>query len=140
MSKLSRLPRNISDAQLDWYRQRFEGGDNHAVLEALSFCGQYELAMPKWLADAYIKAFHRYLNVETKTLCEAFGVARPKGFNSVAAKKRRNKGFIVYYRVKELHDAGEPVTVALFERVAKEEHVNRDFVAKRYYFWKKREI
>ena len=140
MSTTPRLPEDVAGLQLDAYRERYEAGHKRTLLEAISFCAQYGLVMPKWLASGFVRSHTNWSTKRVKTLDDAFEVTWPKGKQFAAAKRRHELGFIVYYRVKQLHDAGAVIDVGLFERVAKEEGTNRDFVAKQYYAWKKTEI
>jgi len=135
-----RLPDEVVGLQLDAYRERYEAGHKRSLLDAVSFCAQYGVVMPLWVADGFVRGHTNWMSKRVKTLDAAFEVTWPKGKQFEAAKRKHDLGFIVYHRVKQLHDAGAVLDVTLFERVAKEEHTNRDFVAKQYYAWKKTEI
>ena len=69
-------------AMLEWYRQKYEGGDGAALLKAIEYCGMYRLVMPDWIVTNFATSFHSWDRFECKTLDDAFGVARPKGFRN----------------------------------------------------------
>ena len=100
-------------------RADVEAGDGFAILQAVAWCGNAARAMPAWLAAAYATRLDRFLRLEIRTLDEAFSVARKKGLNLEAAKKRQAIIGRVDLRFTDLRHEGHSAEAAR-ELVAKE--------------------
>ncbi|WP_017940547.1 MULTISPECIES: hypothetical protein [unclassified Thioalkalivibrio] len=114
----SLIPQNKADAA-DFYRkywpdvlrgfeemrQRFEGGESAALLEAIETAASVRVPLPEWIADGFKQAWGRYTEAEARTLGESFGVERPKGWNQT---KNRQLGYmpLIQRRFEALTKAG----------------------------------
>jgi hypothetical protein len=104
---------------LQKYEARFKAGDGEALLLALSACLESDIEPPDWLASAVRLALVRYAGAQARTLDQAFGVRRAKGWHSKRGRKDALV-YVVWRRVVEQHRAGAVLGRALFETIAEE--------------------
>ena len=64
---------------------RFRAGDVNALLRAIGFCSNQQVAMPERVVAAYFAAMNRWWRFDCPTLDAAFGVVWPKGKHPAAA-------------------------------------------------------
>ena len=86
--------------ELDLERQRFEAGDGMALLAAIRKCANHDLAMPAWVAEAFIERYDRVLNCRAGSWDDVFGRPYPKGANLNAMRKRRTLRSAVWNEVQ----------------------------------------
>ena len=113
MAKLD-LPAEVVDAHLAEMNARFRAGNANALLRAVGFCGNQQIAMPEWVVAAYFAAMNRWWRFDCATLDAAFGIVWPKGKHLAAAKKRQKLEFAILKDVKDRIRGGASITPALF--------------------------
>ena len=97
-----------------------ETKDHGLILEGLFSCSMRDLPIPKWCSMGFVKRYRHVRHFNAKSWDDAFGQPHPKHSQLLTLKERREKGFIIYNRVRERHQAGEPIDGALFESVGRE--------------------
>lgn len=124
--------------RVEGLRLRYERGDGAALLTAVKNCLAFDdLKTPGWVAQAFSEGINRYTCFKAKTVDEAFGIKRPKNFRLHTARRDFERRLPVYKRCGELIEAGQGVSNALFDKVAKEQGLNRRQVSEYYYKMKK---
>jgi len=119
---------------LDDLKSQFEAGDGFALLAALRRCANHSLAMPEWVASAYITKYDKVLNCEVASWDEAFGKPYPKKHIS-KLRQRRSLRFDVYNRLRQVL-VDEPDTMiddGLFERVGAQVGIGKTLCNELYY-------
>lgn len=111
-----------------------QSGDRHALLDAMLLAVASEEPWPEWLRDEVAVALYRYRYHHTKTLDEAFGVARPAGYRQETKSKRWYVGMNVMWDARLLIEAGASVDEALFEAVGTTYGIGKT-TASKYYYW-----
>src|SRR5262249_35006551 len=115
-----------ADRELVKLHERYNHGDNRAVLEAIDILSA---AFPDWLRQAYFVAWGRYCRYEVDTLDQAFGVERPKGQHIEDARKREELRKPILFRVYYLHYCeNKPLDAGTFAQVADELGVSTGLV------------
>ena len=103
-------------------RERIEGGDGKAVLNAVAECAKAGLVMPDWLARAYLKRWRVVVQAKAKSWDDeaSFGRPYPKGANINAIRKSRLNGAKIFLGVRKLReqDPGIPLEQAILEVAA----------------------
>jgi hypothetical protein len=119
--------------------RRYAAGDRFALMHAIRVCANYDLAMPLWVALAYIEGFDRVLHYRADSWDDAFGRPFPKGGHLARARLRHMRGPQVYVRIMEIlkSEKGATIDDGLFERVGKELGVSKTLCSKLYYQQKK---
>lgn len=104
--------------QLDALRQQFDAGDGMALLAAVRHCANHDLAMPAWVADAFIQCYDRVLTCRAGSWDDVFGRPYPKGANLNAMRKRRTLRFAVWNEVQRIlmSEPDTAIDAGLFER------------------------
>ena len=120
-------------AMLEWYRQKYEGGDGAALLKAIEHCGMYRLVMPDWVVANFVAAFSSWDRLECATLDDAFRVARPKGFRIDVAREEMNNAAAVYMAILDAEKRGLPIHQdGAIAEVCEKFGINRDKAWKWY--------
>jgi len=115
-----------TDRELIKLHERYNHGDNRAVLEAIDILSA---VFPDWLRQAYFVAWGRYRRYEVDTLDQAFGVERPKGQHIEDAQKREELRKLILFRVYFLHyRENKPIDAGTFAQVADELGVSTGLV------------
>lgn len=109
----------IEAAQIEFYRLRFEGGDEVALIQAIGFCFAQEIVAPEWIVGAFCEATNKWFSMRAKTLDEAFGVRLPKGAHFHALKQRRRLKVAVWNAVQDAKNRGRAINDKLFAEVGK---------------------
>jgi hypothetical protein len=117
---------------LDEYERAFRAGDSYALMQAIRKCAQHDLAMPAWVAAAYIRAFDRVHNFRAKSWDAVFGKPLRKGTQLVAVRKKREKSVQVWNAVRAAHQRGRAIDDPLFATVGRELGIGLT-LAKEYY-------
>lgn len=68
-----------------------KSNDGTWIFEAIRRCNQYGKIMPERVRKPFEDALERYKTADARTLDEAFGIARPKGWSQSAARSRSRK-------------------------------------------------
>lgn len=132
----------ISDLELDVAAmfEKYEGtGNGIYLLQAIQACGLYRLPIPINIRRALGAVLDRYSSAEARTLDEAFGIKRPKGWNqSSEISKHRDigsgysKAYAIWRAVKQSHEDGSPIDIGLFEGIGADFAVSGS-TARKYY-------
>lgn len=112
--------------------KHFTEGDQGALMAALRVCACHEIAMPDWLATAYIKAYDQVLTCREKSWDVVFGAPFPKGANIRARRKKRTLMFGVFNTVNDAILRGQTIDPVLFESVGKKFNLGKT-LAEEYY-------
>jgi hypothetical protein len=100
--------------------ERFDQGDNRAVLDAVELCGQAGL-LPLWVRNAFSEAWSAYRHYKAATLDQAFGVERLKGEHIDTRREREELREQILFRVYELcYQEGAKLDASTFARVGDE--------------------
>lgn len=118
-NQLDPLRSDFKDQLLRRHKAKFETGDGEALLQAVSMCLESKIDPPDWLTLAVRLALVRYAGAEARTLDQAFGVHRRKGWQTKRGRKDALV-YVVWQRVVQHHRAGESIGRDLFETVAEE--------------------
>jgi hypothetical protein len=108
-------PGEVNEARakrLELFRERFENGDEAALLEAIE-CLAYAV-LPPWVAQAYCERYYDW-STFMLTLDEAFGVTRKGRKTSLLARREQIAGSVISC-IETLHHAGVPLLQA-FDQV-----------------------
>jgi len=106
-----------ADRKLVQCHERYDGGDNGAVLDAIEILTVF---FPPWLREAYILAWTAYRQYAVDTLDQAFRVERLKGKHLDRARTREALRWQIMFRVYCLHGQGAPLDDSTFTAVADE--------------------
>lgn len=83
---------DIFDEDIEAAMLEFDkSNDGTWIFEAIRRCSQYGKIMPERVRKPFEDALERYKTADARTLDEAFGVARPKGWSQSAARSRSRK-------------------------------------------------
>lgn len=141
------LPASIWEAlhKLDNLEEAFVAGNDMALMLAIRECARVDLAMPDWVARAYISRFDRVNRYRAGSWDEVFGRPLKKGQHLDPQRRKLVFGVEVYNRVREEVNKGASVTPSLFGVIAADmtdDHPDdgpfaSTWVSERYYEWKK---
>lgn len=131
---------DVFDEDIESAVLRFEQTHDGMILfEAMRRCVQYGKPFPDRVWSPFMAALESYKNAEARTLDEAFGVRRPKGWSQSAARARARKNKIgmstaaaVYLSVVHRHLQGRPIAQELFDEVG-DKHAISGSTARNYY-------
>lgn len=136
------LAHGLPVERLEEFRKAYEAGNRIALFHAISTCLAHEVRAPKWVYDAFHVAVFGWALAEFRTLDQAFGVTRPKGWSQKRARKDA-MGFWIWSRVNDYRreNRGTKITRDLFVAVAEKInavngdrfHVNATDVQAAYY-------
>lgn len=120
--------------RLEENREHFERTrDGYCILQSLAICCSYSVVPPGWLARAFSDAYGKVALAKVKSWDDAFGKPFPKGIQVKRLHLKKMHATNVYFRVQELHLAGEPIDVELFEKVGKEYGLGKTLASEYYY-------
>lgn len=125
------FPPGFEAGQLEEFRLHFEAGDKNALIRAIKFCFNQEIVAPEWVVAAFFRATNKWYSMEVKELGEAFGLARRKGVNINALKKKRRLQFAVFNAVHDARQRQIRVDDELFEAIGAKLHIGKT-LAKEY--------
>ena len=108
-------------------------GDNGQILHCLHYCLFMRQPIPIWLLRAFNKAYEAVTASEFKSWDDVFGKPLPKGKQLKTERRNKEIVFELVYRVRELHDAGEPISKQLFEDVGAEFKISGTTASDLYY-------
>lgn len=115
-------------------RKQFTEGDQGALMAALRVCACHEIAMPDWLATAFIKAYDQVLNCREKSWDVVFGAPFPKGTNIKARRKERTLRFAVLREVRRIRDRypDRAINADFFEEVGEKFNIGKTLAEEFY--------
>jgi hypothetical protein len=93
---------------LEALRERFEGGEREALLDAIRVAAEMNIPLPEWVAAAYRSTLDGYEQAApgTRTLADAFGVHRAKSENLNTTRRRHLYQWFICKRYEALKRAG----------------------------------
>lgn len=125
--------------QLGHLEDLYREGEKFALMQAIRECARCDLAMPRWVSKAYIRAFDDILNYKSKDWNEVFGSPLKKGANLNALRNQRMLQFDVYLAVCDILNSSprQPIDIGLFEKVGERFNIGKTLAQKYYYSAKK---
>jgi hypothetical protein len=124
--------------KIDALETAYNGGDTLALLDAVAQCARCELVMPEWVIRGFLDRFRAVRQFKVRTLDEAFGSVLPKGAKLPAHRAAWKLELVVYLKVTDRHEAGEPIDEGLFESVGEDFGISGSTVRDYYYRQKKK--
>ena len=122
--------------QAEELRPLVESGDAGALLHALYFASHDDVPMPDWLGARLGRALNAYNGHEARTLDDAFGISRPKGYHARANRERWLKGPLIVSDAMTLHASGVPLGVAMFDALGDLHGISKTRASEYFYFHK----
>lgn len=126
----------VPDYWMSHLKERFDGGEQWALMQAIEVCARKRWTLPDWAALAYISAFEKIQSAEAETWDEVFGRAcKEKYTHFNALSKRKKLSWQVYMYAQELLEV-EPKTRIdneFFERVGQKFNIGRTLASEYYY-------
>lgn len=97
-----------SRAYFEALRERFEGGEREALLDAIREAAEMNIPLPQWVAAAYCSTLDGYEQAApgTRTLADAFGVHRVKDETLKTARRQHLYQWFIRKRYEALKRAG----------------------------------
>lgn len=112
--------------------KEFQSGNKYSLMTAIYECAKNQVALPKWVAEAYKLAFSDIHSVKFKSWDDVFG--KPfKGQNTSHILSVRTKSTEVIRELQKRLNAGDSLTSETYEAVAEKMNTNRELVKK---IWK----
>lgn len=126
--------RALHQAFLARCRERYEGGNSAAVLDAVDICLRAGQRVPLWAAQPFCDRYLDWAAGCARSLDDAFGVV-PLTLRKFATRRRYNRLRLkIVYRVLQLHkQEDKPIGAATFVTVAQELNVSESTVRRIYY-------
>lgn len=107
------------------YEKSFTGGHKTSLFAALHVCACHGLPMPDWVANAYSKGFHDWVNYRAVNLDDAFDVAIPKGKHANRSREFRILQYAIPLRIQEIHKSeSRAIDESMFETVGREFNIS----------------
>ncbi len=104
--------------EFDQLKKSFDEGNNACALHALAFSLYFDAKPPEWAIKHLNNGYQRWHYAEVRTLDEALGIERPKGFRLDAAKRNAMHAAAIMIEVnKRLQQ--ESYDDEIFEEVGK---------------------
>jgi hypothetical protein len=126
------LPNWYAIRELEALKDKFNSGENSALLDAIFICARGIIPLPDWVADNYVERYKKILKFEVRTLDDAFGSPLDKGANLNALNKKKNIALNIWSSVLIAAESGTAIDDELFEEVGKKYNVGKT-LAKEYY-------
>jgi hypothetical protein len=117
---------------LAYSARRAAEGDGEELLRVVYLSALHQLPIPDDVRGLLVQTIRDYLTLEVRSLDEAFGVERPKGFRLADRRRRLDLEVPVYNFVIERVELGEPVDDALHD-AAKHFGTSRTIASEMYY-------
>jgi len=117
----------ISEAETDEYlsevlnilKERFDGGENSALLYAIYHCLLLKRPLPEWLRLAFLHTYEAHARFEIRSWDEVFGRPVPKGAHLETEKRNAELRPLIIERVKALKGPKTPIDKNLFEEIGR---------------------
>ena len=120
---------------LESLRNRYEAGEQIALLDAINYCATESVLMPDWVASEFVRKYRRVASYEVKTLDEEFGPCIPENQQLAAMRRRYKMAVVVYYLTMIAWYEGTPRDEGLFEEIASQIGVRSKSTVSRYFYW-----
>jgi hypothetical protein len=114
-------------------KQRYDGGDRGAVLEALYFCLSCREQVPDWVTHAFCRAYAEVIGARAGSWDSVFGKPWKKGTHLKKARERKDLEFKVWISVCALHRVGMPIDELIFQTVGEDLECGARQVKEMYY-------
>lgn len=113
----------------------FKAGDRFALFQAISECALHDLALPDWVATAFLEGYYSVINFRSGSWDDAFGRPYKKGLHVDQARTRRESRLKVFLCARQIlsSEPNLPIDEDLFERVGRECGVSRSVASQLYY-------
>ena len=122
------------------YYSAYEDGEKDMLLMALKLsCELKESPIPQGVAQRVRENLIKWLELEVKSLDEAFQVEKKKNFRLGAERKKHNMALKIYSSIVKSSKAGEGIDDDLFDEVGSEYGIGKT-LAKDYYYEQKNRI
>lgn len=102
------------------------------LIQAIRECAKYEIAMPDWVAKAFLEQSDKMLNFEVRSWDDVFGKMHNRKHLD-AQRVRKKKKNPVFYAVMERRQVNQPVDEHLFSQVGEEHGIKKSLVSDLYY-------
>jgi hypothetical protein len=107
--------------------KEFQSGNKYSLMAAIYECAKNQVALPEWVAEAYVLAFTDIHSVKFKSWDDVFD--KPfKGQNTSHILSVRNKSTEVIRELQKRLNAGDSLTSETYEAVAEKMNTNRELV------------
>jgi len=124
-------------ADLEALRGEYEAGDSKALMSAIREAFVWNLDVPQWAKDAFVRHTDDVLQERKRSWDDAFGKARTRGHLKPG---RLQEELLCYWTGCRLliEDADLSVDDGLFEAIAEELDIAPSYAKRRYYEGKKK--
>lgn len=125
--------------ELDICEDNYEK-DPYFLMTAIRICANHCLPLPRWAANAYIKAYDTVNNARAKSWNSVFGNPFPKGQHLSAIRKKLMLSVAVWLEVTQIRETepDTPIDENLFEIVGKKFGLGKTLAREYYYSEKKK--
>ena len=115
-------------------REKFEAGDEGALLNAVDCSARGGIPLPVWAANAFCDRYMRWYRFQVESLDAAFRVQRPKGMHiKDRAYREMLKPRVVLELLRLQSEERTAVDEFLFARIGKRLGISRSLASKVYY-------
>jgi hypothetical protein len=123
-----------ADCWLEYYRKRFEWGDQDSLLSAIYVAANHQVNIPPWAAAAFTDALQSVsARFEFKSWDDVFGTPFPKGVH-LAALRNTRKAISIWGEIEKRRKvSGTKRDAALFEEVGRKYGVGKTLCSELYY-------
>jgi hypothetical protein len=120
---------------LDGCKEKYENGNQWALMQALYVCAREGASLPKWVAHAYVKAYEAARTGHAKSWDDVFGSPYPKGTHFRKVIKHHEILWPLYSRAKEIvqTNPNQAIDESLFEQVGEEFNIGKTLASEYYY-------
>ena len=126
--------RRLTPLVVEKLRERFEAGDEGALLDAVDCSARGGIPLAVWAANAFCERYMQWARFQAKSLDASFKVERRKGAHlKDRARREMLKWRVVIELLRLQREKRMPVDEALFARVGKRLGISRSLANKIYY-------
>ena len=120
------------DAEFERFRLHFEQGDKSCALHALAFACYFDCRPPRWAIEHVITGYRNWSGAEVRTLDEALGIDRPKGWRLGPARNAARYGGSIFIEVNKLLEKVD-FTDDVFHAVGERRGIGKTAASEIYY-------
>lgn len=120
------------DAEFERFRLHFEQGDKSCALHALAFACYFDSRPPRWAIEHVLTGYRNWSSAEVRTMDEALGIKRPKGWQLRTARNASRYGGAIFVEVNKLLEK-EACTDDVFHQVGKRRRIGKTAASEIYY-------
>lgn len=120
------------DAEFERFRICFEQGDKSCALHALAFACYFDSRPPRWAIEHVITGYRNWHGAEVRTLDEALGIERPKGWRLGPARNAARHGGAIFIEVNKLLEKVD-FTDDVFHTVGERRGIGKTATSEIYY-------